>query len=446
MAMEPEKYGFNVKPAEPLQYEVVLIDDCVDFRVLAKCVGVTEEALRELNPELLRRHTPAGVTGYRFRIPLGTKSTFVQNYAQIAPEDKKQWKMHTVQRGKTSLSKIAAQYREYGVTVNVLKEINNLRTNGPLKAGTMLAVPISQSDVDNGKVPFEYDRKVDRVTFGKGVDAALAAAKPDVSRSSKVNTRKVKSPAGKQRLLYTVKRGDTIGHIAEWYGVRASDIRNWNDIEYGSYIKPGDEMVLWISETEASRLKKVDGMSFAEKQELVRKEVGSNSPRASLASAKENVNGQGWFQYTVQEGDVLEKIAKQYGVTVNDLKTWNGIKGSKIVVGQDLEIFSEPEERTQIIATQAPNVKQLSNGKSTANGKSATVGKTAKNGKASSKNKVVEQTHKVKKGETLSEIARRFGTTARELMSYNNLRTSKIRVNQILKIPAASGASSAGSR
>jgi membrane-bound lytic murein transglycosylase D len=435
MAMEPEKYGFNVTPAEPLKFDVVTVDDCVDFRVLARCAGTTEEAIQELNPELLRRHTPAGVMGYRLRVPQGSKELFTQNYALIAPEEKKQWKMHMVQKGRTTLSKIAAQYKEFGVTVNVIKEINKLRTTGPLRVGTMLAIPISQRDIDAAKVPFEYDRKVDRVTFGKGVDAALAAAKPEATRSSKTTARALKSPAGKQRLLYTVKRGDTIGHIAEWYGVRASDVRNWNDIEYGQFIKPGDEMVIWIPEAQAGQLKKVDQMSFAEKQELVKKEVGSENSRPSASSSRESENGQGWFQYTVQEGDVLEKIAKQHGVSVNDLKTWNGIKGSKIVVGQDLDIFSEPEERTQLIATPGPNGKASSNGKPAVNGsKPATQGK------------VVEQTHKVRRGETLTEIARQFKTSARELMRYNNLSSSKIKINQVLRIPAGSGASSTDPR
>lgn len=439
MAMEPEKYGFNVTPAEPLRFDVVTVDDCVELGILAKCAGTTEEVLQELNPELLRRHTPANVTGYRLRIPEGTKEMFEQNYALIPDSEKKHWKMHTVQSGRTTLTRIASLYKEYGVTVGVLKEVNNLRTSGPLRVGTVLAIPVSPQDMVVGKAPFDYDKKTGKVTFGKGVDAALAAVKPEATRVAKATSRPARTPTGKQQLLYTVKRGDTIGHIAEWYGVRASDIRNWNDIEYGSHIKPGDEMEVWVSQADAERLKKVNQMSFAEKQELVRKEVGSDASQPSVSVPRESENGQGWFQYTVQEGDALEKIAKQFGVSVNDLRAWNGIKGNKILAGQDLDIFSEPEERAQIIATPAPRQNGSSNGR---NGSSEKISSDG----APSKVKVAEQTHKVKKGDTLTEIARQFGTSARELMKYNNLRSSKIKVNQILKIPAASGASAAGSR
>lgn len=426
MAMEPEQYGLNVKPADPLVYDMVSVDDCVDFKVLAKCAETDVETLKELNPELLRLHTPAGVTGYRLRIPFGKIDAFAKNYGQVPSDQKKQWVMHRVHKGQTSLAKIAAHY---GVTAAVLKEINNIRTNRPLKVGTPLAIPVSPEEVETAKVPFAYDKKVDKVTFGKGKDAALAEAKPDISRTTRSSKRALKAPQGRERVVYTVKRGDTIGHIAEWYAVRASDIRNWNNISYGSLIQAGEEMVIWVDASKAPVLRKIDDMSFAEKQELVRKEVGGGRDvLASGSSVKENDNGRGWIQHTVREGDALEKIAKEYGVSVSDLRTWNGLRGSKIVVGQSLDIYNEPEERTKIIET-PPAVR-----------------KAETRSKSASKGKVVEQKHKVKKGETLSEIARQFGTSAKELMQYNNLRSSKIRVNQILKIPGSSGASTTGDR
>ena len=42
--------------------------------------------------------------------------------------------------------------------------------------------------------------------------------------------------------------------------------------------------------------------------------------------------------------------------------------------------------------------------------------------------------YKVRKGDTLTEIAQRFGTTVRELMDTNNLRNSVIHAGQILLV------------
>lgn len=445
MAMEPEKYGFNVKPADPLLYDIVLVDDCVDFKVLAKCADTDVETLRELNPELLRLHTPAGVSGYRFRIPLGKKSAFEIHYAQIPAEQKKQWKVHKVVKGQTNLAKVASKY---GVTATALKEINGIKSNRPLKVGTTLWIPMSPEDVEIAdKAPFEYDKKIDRIKFGKGKDAALASAKPDVTRSSKSSSRSLKVPKGKVQLTYAVKRGDTIGHIADWYGVRASDLRNWNDISYGSYIRAGEELTIWADASKADQLGKIDGMTLSQKQELMHKEIGSNgnvtSP-ASVSSSNEKDSDRGWAEYRVQEGDALYTIAKNYGVSVADLKTWNSLKGNKVVAGQRLQIFGEPEERTKIIETAPAKVKPevRPGSKPKADSKAKVQSKEP----FSAKDKTAEQTHKVKRGETLGTIAQKFGLSIKELKSYNSLRSTNIKVNQVLKIPGTTGASNASPR
>jgi membrane-bound lytic murein transglycosylase D len=46
--------------------------------------------------------------------------------------------------------------------------------------------------------------------------------------------------------------------------------------------------------------------------------------------------------YRVKSGDVLGAIANRYGVSVQQLKEWNGITGSMIRVGQKLYIHADP--------------------------------------------------------------------------------------------------------
>ena len=426
MAMEPEKYGFtDLQIAEPLVYDVVEIDDCVDLRVLAKCAETDVETLRELNPELLRPHTPPGVTGYRLRIPQGKEDLFAQNFSTVPPNQKKQWIVHNVRRSET-LGTIA---RRYGLTTAVLKEVNNIRSERRLSVGTSLAIPVSPEEMADAKIPFNYDKEVKKVSFGNGKKAALAEARADASNGRKSSKHTLSSPKGKTRLVYSVKRGDTIGHIAEWYRVRASDIRNWNNIAYGSLIQTAAELAIWVDQDKADQLRRVNDMSFEEKEELRRREVASGTALASRLPSKTDENERGWVQYTVEEGDALEKIAREFGVSVNDLKSWNGLRGSKIVVGQTVEIFSEPEEKTKIIPTEPPASKPKTVAKSQ---------QPAANDAAAA----AEQTHRVKKGETLSEIARNYGTTARELMKHNNLQSSKIKANQILRIPSSSSSTS----
>jgi len=420
MAMDPEAYGFtDLEIAEPLRFETVEIDDCVDLRVLAQCAQTDVATLRELNPELLRPHTPPGVTGYRLRIPEGKTELFAENFAGIPPDQKKQWVVHRVGKSET-LSGIA---RRYGLTTAVLKEVNNIRSERRLSVGATLAIPVSPDEVASARVPFDYDKDVKRVTFGKGKEAALAAARVDAT-SGRSSGSAPRNPKGKERLIYTVKRGDTIGHIAEWYRVRASDIRNWNDIAYGSYIHPDQELTLYVDQGKGDQFRRIDEMAFEQKEELKRREVASGTAPASRPSARTGESGQIWVQYTVQEGDALVTIAREYGVSVNDLKRWNGLRGDKIVIGQRLEIFSEPEEKTRIIPTERP----------------APISGPSTAPQGSPPND--ERIHRVKKGETLSRIARSYGITVSELMKHNKLTSSKIKINQTLKIPTSSGSTS----
>ena len=49
------------------------------------------------------------------------------------------------------------------------------------------------------------------------------------------------------------------------------------------------------------------------------------------------------IEYTVKRGDTLSRIAKTHGVTVKELRMWNGISGDLIEVGQQIEIRTSPQ-------------------------------------------------------------------------------------------------------
>ena len=408
IVLNPKEHGFeDIQKADSLAFDVVEINDCVDLRVLAKCALTTVDTLQELNPELLRWCTPPGVTGYRFRIPYGRKDTFLVSYSRIPAEQKKDWAIHTVKRGET-VSTIA---RKYGLAASLLNSINNIHSSKRLRVGTVLAIPIPR-DVADSKVQFNYSPEVRGMNFGS---VKSYAAKDDVSKKKlRYAKREMKQPKGKNKLVYHVKRGDTIGHIAEWYGVRASDIRNWNDIAYGSYIHAGQAIAIWVTETKAKLLTKVDKMEFSEKQSLVKGDL-AEAARAEEGNTRAKSSSTEWIQHTVKSGETLDKIARTYDVSISDLKQWNNLRTSRIVAGQSLEIYDKPEERVKIIASSAKN-------------NAAPSVKTSSTG-------IFSPTHKVKKGESIYTIAKMYGVNVQKLKEQNGLRKNKILVGQILKIP-----------
>ena len=111
--------------------------------------------------------------------------------------------------------------------------------------------------------------------------------------------------------------------------------------------------------------------------------------------------------HRIRNGETLSTIARRYGVSVNSLKRWNGLKSSRIRAGQRL-----------IVGMAA--------------GGSSSKSKTAA---ASSTSKSKGSYHIVKKGETLWTISQKYGITTAQLKAVNNLRSSKINIGQRLKIP-----------
>jgi membrane-bound lytic murein transglycosylase D len=408
IATNPQRHGFgDAEIADPLSFDVVEIDDCIDLRILAKCAFTTVDTLQDLNPELLRWCTPPGTTGYRLRIPQGRKDTFLARYTQIPSEQKKDWAIHKVRRGET-ISSIA---RRYGLTIELLKELNNIRNARRLSVGTVLAIPLPR-DVAESKVPFDYSPDVHGLNF----DAvkSYAARRESTRIAARYAKRGLRKPKGKEKLVYHVKRGDTIGHIAEWYGVRASDIRNWNDIPYGSYIHAGEGITVWVPPSEVALLTKVDVMEFTQKQAMTKGDM-AEAVQTAQGQTRTKVFSSDWIQHTVKRGEALEIIARKYEVSVADLKNWNNLRSSRIFPGQKLDIYDKPEERVKLIST-PPTVRAGSRVKTSTTG-------------------IFSATHKVKKGETIYVIARMYGVDIKSLKKHNGLRSNKIFVGQVLKIP-----------
>lgn len=400
MAMNPEKYGFtNLEIAPPLEYDIHEISDCVDLRILAQCAETDVETLRELNPELLQWCTPPGVVNYRLRIPPGKKEIFAANYEKIPDEQKRDWAIHRVRKGETLWS-IA---RRYGLETGLLRQMNNLRPNRSLSVGMALVLPIPSGAVAE-KQAIDYEREHKPVSFAR----ARVSAERLKTYAAQARARK---PAGRERLTYRVKRGDTIGHIAEWYAVRASDIRNWNDIPYGRHIYPGQELEIWVPPEKVSALSVMDQLSFAEKQQMALKRNGNGEREASMKGANgDQANGP--TSYVVRNGDTLDRIARQFGVSVQQLRKWNRLRSNRIYPGQRLEI------------------------------------RTVEIGEGGTENTHREKrsagiTHRVQKGETLHSIAKLYGTDVEVIAAANRLSGTAIQPDQILVVPASTGSGGA---
>jgi membrane-bound lytic murein transglycosylase D len=144
---------------------------------------------------------------------------------------------------------------------------------------------------------------------------------------------------GKTRLVYSVKEGDNLGYIAEWYGIGLSQLRYWNNI-YRNKILIGQKLVVYVDPSKADYYAQVNSMSFADKQNMIGKTVPSNTENRSTAQATQSVEDEEYITYTVRYGDTIWDIVKMFdNVTTTDVLKLNNISDpGKIQVGQILKI------------------------------------------------------------------------------------------------------------
>lgn len=127
-----------------------------------------------------------------------------------------------------------------------------------------------------------------------------------------------------------------------------------------------------------------------------------------------------WKTYPGKEGQTISSIAKEFDVSEASLRRANGI---------DSKIRRLPSDIALIIP--APNASNASNTPASAPTAQTAVARNS----VQSKKTTPIKSHRVKKGETLSAIARKYDTSINTLLAVNNLKTQQLKIGQTLRIP-----------
>jgi len=136
---DPAHYGFNLNEIDgPLSYETVTIEKPVHLKSVAEKLGIDQEELTELNPELRRDATPN--TTFALRVPPGKGDLVLTNIDKMPTwsPPKVEYVMHRVRRGET-LTRIAIRYR---TSAQRIMQANNLRSGKMLRVGQRLKIPM----------------------------------------------------------------------------------------------------------------------------------------------------------------------------------------------------------------------------------------------------------------------------------------------------------------
>lgn len=206
---------------------------------------------------------------------------------------------------------------------------------------------------------------------------------------------------GESQEIYTVKKGDSLWKIANKYNTTVEKLKSANNLKTNT-LSVGQKLVIpsisvspEVSDTYI--VQKGDSLwSIANKFNMTVSELKNlNNLTNNLLSIgqvlkiKDSSNN-GKTTYTVQKGDSLWVIANKYGITTEELKSYNNLTSNLLSIGQVLKI---PQGKTS-----------------------------------------TENIYTVKKGDSLWTIANRYNTTVEKIKVLNNLTSNLLSIGQQLKI------------
>lgn len=271
-----EKYGFvDLDFQRPLGYETVVLSTTTDLELVARLGDVDYEELKALNPELKRWCTPPGLTDYRLRVPVGSSHRIQEGYAALPVDQRARYHRHQIAKGDT-LGTLAKRYR---IRVDDIIAMNSIRNPRSLQIGDDLILPLkegfTQLPIDEMSDDYIRSRR-QTYTVRKGDSLWKIAQRFSVKEkelrvwnrlgwsnmlrpgqklavSSKGKRTVAKRSSGPARkLVYQVRRGDTLWGIGRQFDVKTEEIRNWNDLGRKHMLQPGQKLTLLVTGTQRS--------------------------------------------------------------------------------------------------------------------------------------------------------------------------------------------------
>ena len=246
----PDAYDVGSAPATPaFAYDYVSVHgSMLSLRTVAEMAGTERSVIRSLNPELRRGRVPPSKDRYHLRIPLGSYPRFVWNYADLPERQKQPATTYTVRSGDT-LSEIAVRF---GTSSSMLQRLNGMNDT-IIQVGEQLVVPVREYDsalagADSSETqpmrvqyglaePVQPLDPIEPTPPASAENADQSAA--DGPSSSSLASADTNRPEVSS--TYRVQRGDTLGGIAQRFGVSVRQLRAWNDLD-DSRIYPGQRL------------------------------------------------------------------------------------------------------------------------------------------------------------------------------------------------------------
>lgn len=254
----------NIRPAK-YDYDFSMMDTLMithkmTIDQLAPYVGLTADEIALNNPALKTKTIPGSPYPYPLRLPMKSVATFYANKDSLyASLDKKE---------SQNLATLAKNVE----AVNASKTNTTAKTTGDATASTTTA------------------------------------------------SKEIADPDAPVVVSYTVKKGDNLGYISDWFDCTVADIKKWNKLS-STKIVPGQKLKITVPAKNEEQYAMINTMTLAEKQKLTDIQLISAAPAEKEAPTKEVI------YYTVKPGDTLWGISQKYpDNSVEKIRELNGLE------------------------------------------------------------------------------------------------------------------------
>lgn len=329
--------------------DTVLVHNKLHFDAISQFTGISKDELMFLNPELKKEVIPQSYQAYPLRIPYFDKHIFHTN----------KYFMYERMREPDMMAKVAyannysSYYRSsyYTPPGAYVGGSTTISSSGTYTYSTPGAPAVGISD----SYTMETKDQVLNNTHSIPAATTMAATTIPVTTTSYTTTsaippprveipkpkpapKKTGPPAGTTAITYTIKNGDNLGFISEWFNTSSSKLRAWNGIR-GNSIRAGKKLKIYVPSGKTSYYKELDKLSFDQKQS--RTKGGSASKSTTTTSSSTSTKSATSIEtYTIKNGDNLWEITKKFPAnTITDLQKLNGLKkGAVLQPGMKIKV------------------------------------------------------------------------------------------------------------
>ena len=376
----PEAYGLptSYEPGPDFTFDRVPVAGGTSLAAVARTIDVDEAVLRALNPSLRRGRVPDVRVPHMLRIPVGHYTAHAEALDRLAPPEAGgvRFAAESVRFGPRAVRPVAPQERGEALIAMASRETYRSRPAGtPVRreapVRTYSPTPPPQAIAFQAQQAREAAAPV---VTPEPVLVAQATPEPEPEAAA--------APAPVARTPVAQEP------VAAPAPVRVAQA------------EPEPETPANAPET-AVGLVSQDLLELAQAapapRPAARPEREAEAPAVPVRTVSRRAT-----RHRVARGETLTGIASQYGLSLSDLRAWNGIDGDRLLVGQSLRLTGDgaPARSRRAAAPAAP------------------------------------MTHTVRSGENLTRIARQYNLSLRDLMRFNGLTDGNIRPGQRLRLTA----------